>query len=234
MAQTPAQPPAGDDRNLVTVDNTYLAPSLEDRISLFWENNRSAIVTGCVLALLAVAGYHGWQWFMARKNAQIVAAYAAATDTAGRRAFATTYPQAPLAGVAHLELADEALKASKYTEARADYAAAAARLLPADPFLGGRARLGEAFAALQAGETAAAETVLEAITAATQFAPPHRAEAAYHLASLARDAKAWANVTKWADQALAFEPTGIWAQNGLRLKAQVPAEVAPAPAAAAQ
>ena len=36
MAASFPNTPAGDDRNLITVDENYLAPSFEDRLQMFW------------------------------------------------------------------------------------------------------------------------------------------------------------------------------------------------------
>ena len=52
MTPTNASPssPAGDDRNLVPVDENYIAPSFEDRLALFWAKNSKSVLMVCVLA----------------------------------------------------------------------------------------------------------------------------------------------------------------------------------------
>ena len=57
------QPPAGDDRNLVVVDEDFVNADTEDRLWLFWERNKGIIVKGTfgvVVGILAFLAYFFW------------------------------------------------------------------------------------------------------------------------------------------------------------------------------
>ncbi|MBC8010698.1 MAG: hypothetical protein H7067_11455, partial [Burkholderiales bacterium] len=93
-----------------------------------------------------------------------------------------------------------------------------------------RARLGAAISPLQAGDVAAARPALEALANDTAFAKALRAESAYHLAVIAKDAAQFPEATRWTEAVLATDPEGMWAQRALQLRGSLP--VNPAPAAA--
>ncbi len=227
MAASASKSPAGDDRNLVTIDENYLAPTFEDRLQLFWEKHSKTIVALVALVAVALVARWAFGWFAERREQAIRADYAAASTSAQLQAFIAANPKAPLAGAASLRIADEAYAAGNYAAAREAYAAAVP-LLGQDP-LAARARLGAAIAPLQAGDTAAAKTALEALANDTSFARALRAEAAYHLAVIARDAGQPAEATRWTELVLSVESEGMWAQRALQLRSSLPA----APVAAA-
>lgn len=231
MAASVNQPPLGDDRNLVTVDENYLAPTFEDRLRLFWEKNSRVIVAVIVIAVLGILARYGFEWFAARREQAIRADYAVATSDEQLKSFIAANPKAPLAGVAQLRLADEAYTAGNYAAAREGYAAAAS-LLGNDP-VGARARLGAAITPLIAGDAVAARPGLEALANDTTFPAPLRAEVAYHLAVIARDSAQPAESTRWAELVLSTDPEGLWAQRALQLRSSLPANAAPATSAEA-
>jgi hypothetical protein len=97
--------------------------------------------------------------------------------------------------------------------------------------LAARARLGRALAKAQAGKGPEATTELKQIADdATQF-KAMRAEAIYHLTSLAVEARDATEAQKFVDQLNQIDPMGAWAQRAMMLRATLPAT--PAPAAAA-
>lgn len=218
--QTPSRT-AGDDRNLVTVDENYLAPTLEDRVTIFWEKNGRAVIVVLAVVALAIVGRWAFQMLAESRERAIASEYAEAKDGAALQAFAGAHPQAPLAAAAHLRIADEAYAAGKFQAAVADYDAAA-KILAGQP-LGDRARMGSAISKLQAGDTAAAKTALEALANDTAFTRTFRGEAAFHLAILARDAGQPAEAVKWTELVLVADPTGLWAQRALQLRSSLPA-----------
>lgn len=220
---------SGDDRNLVTIDENYLAPTLEDRALIFWEKHGRTVTAVIVVVAVGLVGRWAFEQFAERRERAISAEYAEAKDAAALRAFAEARPAAPLAGVARLRLADEAYSAGDFAKARSEYEAAAQAL--AQNLLGDRARLGAALASLQAGDSAAAKTALEALANDTAFSRTLRGEAGYHLAVLARDAGQIDQANKWIELVLAADPSGLWAQRSMMLRANLPA--APAPAAPA-
>jgi len=230
MAANPQQSPAGDDRNLVTIDENYLAPTLEDRLQIFWSKHSGKVwaLTGIVSAVLV--GRYAFESYAAYREREVQADYAAAATTAQLQAFVQSHPSAILAGVAQLRLADEAYAAGNYFAAREAYTAAAPLL--ADNALAARARLGAAFAPLQTGDTAAAKPALEALANDTTLARAYRAEAAYHLAVVAHEAGQNADATRWIELVTTVEPQGAWANRANQLRESIPAVSAPTPVSA--
>lgn len=220
---------AGDDRNLVPADATPV-PSFEDKLQAFWEKNRGLVLAACGLVILAILGKGGWEYLQRGKEADIAKAYAAATTSDQLKSFSAAHPDHALAGVAQLRLADEAYAAGKAPDALAAYDKAIAALK--DGPLAARAKLGRAVSKLQTGKAAEATGELQQLANdAAQF-KAIRAEAGYHLASLAAEAGNSADVQKYSDQLMQIDPTSPWTQRGLQLRASLPV-VPAAPAAAA-
>lgn len=230
MAASASKSSAGDDRNLVTIDENYLAPTYEDRLQMFWEKHSKTIVALVLLIVVALVARWVFGWFAERREQAIRADYAAAATTAQLQAFVTANPKAPLSGAASLRIADEAYAAGNYAAAREAYMAAIP-LLGQDP-LAARARLGAAISPLQAGDTAAAKTALEALANDTSFAKTLRSEAAYHLAVIARDAAQPAEAERWITVVISADENSMWAQRALQLRSSLPPVQAPAAPAA--
>lgn len=222
---TPSAPkPAGDDRKLVSVDESYIAPSFEDKLNLFWTKNGTAVLVVCGLIVAGILGKGGWDYLQGQKEGDVEKAYAAATTSDQLKAFAAANPEHSLAGVAQLRLADEAYAAGKSADALAGYEKAIA-LLKTGP-LAARAQLGRAVAKLQAGKTAEGTTDLKAIADNAAVFKGLRAEAAYQLASLAAEAANGADVQKYADQLMQIDPTSPRSRDAMMLRASVPAPAA--------
>ena len=217
---------SGDDRNLVTIDENYLAPTFEDKLLMFWEKNGRAVITVVVVAALAIVARWAFGAYAESRERAIAAEYAAAKDSAGLKAFAQAHPEAELAGVAQLRIADEAYAAGNFAAAQADYDAAAKAL--SGQVLGDRARLGAAISKLQAGDAAGGKAALEALAKDVVFTRTLRAEAAFHLALQARDAGQPAEAKKMIELVLTADATGLWAQRAMQLQSSLPAEPAPA------
>ena len=218
---TPSAPqPPGDDRNLVPVDETYIAPSFEDRLYRFLKNNRLFIITGSVIIVLGLVGKGAWELYGAKREAGIEKEYAAAGTPQKLQAFVAAHPAHVLAGIASLRLADEAYTAGKYGEAVTAYEKAAA-VLPTGP-LAARAQLGSAISKLLAGKTAEGEAALKQLSRDAGQLKGIRAEATYHLASFAADAGKSDEVVKYSDQLMQLDPASGWTQRALGLRATLP------------
>jgi tetratricopeptide (TPR) repeat protein len=222
---TPAVPsdskPAGDDRNLVAVDESYVALSLEDRLHLILKNHSRTIIAACVVAVLAILAWGAWDLAAGQREAAVEKDYAAANTSEKLKSFAAANAGHPLAGVAQLRIADEAYSAGKYADAVGAYEAAAT-ILKTGPFAG-RAHLGAAMARLGLGKTTEGEATLRQISGDTGQLKGLRAEATYDLASLAADAGQTADVMKLSDQLMQIDPSSQWTQRGLALRARLPA-----------
>jgi hypothetical protein len=232
---TPALPsdskPAGDDRNLVAVDENYVALSLEDRLHQIWKNHGRTIIAACVVVLLAILAWGGWDLAAGQREAGIEKDYAAASTSEKLKVFAAANAGHPLAGLAQLRLADEAYTSGKFAEALADYNAGVA-ILKTGPFAA-RARLGAVMAQLGLGKTAEGEAALRQLSDDAGQLKGLRAEAAYHLASVAAEAGRVADVMKLSDQLMQIDPSSPWTQRGLALRSRLPAPAAEAPKGAA-
>jgi hypothetical protein len=225
---TPATPSApqssGDDRAFATATAT----GLEDRLQRFWEKNRGAITAVLVIIALGIIARGGYDYFKAQREHRIQQDYAAAVTPEQLKSFAATHAQHVLGGVAQLRLADEAYTAGKSTEAIAAYGQAAT-VIKTGP-LASRARLGEAMAKLQAGQTANAEAALKTLANNTSEALSVRSEALYQLANLAAATGKSADVTAYADQLMQIDPASPFAERVIALRASQPVTTTPSSA----
>lgn len=222
--------PTGDDRNLVPVSEST-ALSFEDRINAFWQKNRGLILGACVAVVVALLAKGAWDYFARQKELEVRKAYAAATTSEQLKAFLAANPDHTLGAIAQLRLADEAYTAGKAAEAVAAYDNAVSRLEEGP--LVARAKLGRAMAKVQAGQTAEATTELKALAEDANQLTPVRAEATYHLASLAAAAGQTDEVQKLSESLLQIDPSSPWSSRAMALRAAVPAKPAPAATPAA-
>ena len=208
-------------------DAPVVGPGFEVAVHEFWDRNRNFILLLCAAALLAIAGREGWQYFAASREAELQADYAKVGDSPDRLAtFADAHTGHALAGVAYLRVADDKFSAADFKSA-ATYYQKAAGSLPNEALLG-RAKLGMAFSQLNGGDQAGGEAALKALSADPTGFKSARAEATYHLASLAAGAGKADEVRKLAEQISLIEANGPWAQRATILVAGLPAGVAPA------
>lgn len=219
-------PAPADDRNLVTVDDTYVAPGFEDRIQLFWEKNSKVVITAIIVVALVIIARGVLNTLAEQRELATQADYAAATDNDALKAFIASHEGHTLAGVASLRLADEAYAAGDYTAATTLYNQASSAL--GDSLPAGRARLGAAVSTIQAGQTAEGEAALALVADETGSPDAIRAQAAYHLAVTARAAGNTAEAARRAEQVTVLAADGIWSQQAMRLRASLPTPSTPA------
>lgn len=232
---TPPSPtPAGNDPTATPVDGAPAVLSFEDKLRSYWNENRVAIFALCVLVLVVITGKGLWEFYQVQRDNSIAADYAKATNNDQLKAFAASHSGHVLAGVATLRLADDAYTAGKFTDAAALYAKAAPVIQSAP--LVARAKLGAAVSKLQAGDKTGGESDLKALTSDLGLPSAVRAEATYHLASLAVAKGDSAALQTLIEQINSIAPQSLWAQRGMLLQAEAnrgaPAPTAAAPAAA--
>jgi hypothetical protein len=196
------KPPGGDDRNLVVVDDDFKNADAEDRLWLFWERNKTALVRGTTAVVLAVLGLllYEFVWKAGRREA-LHQDYNACLDEPARRAFAAKHAGEPLAVVALTEVADDLKAAAKFAEAAKafDEAARLAGLAGETPVvkaLGARARLEAALARVDGGD-ATGETALTTLANDETVAETWRGYAMLTLANLAVAKGDLPAATKW-------------------------------------
>ncbi|MGJ8639679.1 MAG: hypothetical protein ACSHYA_09825 [Opitutaceae bacterium] len=168
-----------DERNLIDLEDS-VDISIEDRISMYWMENKgfiSACVT--VLALLIIA-FNGMKMYKDHAVQQLQDAYSEAEAAGTLGNFAKANPNKALGGIAALATADEAYEAEDFATALEFYSIAKEAL--ADNLLAGRAALGQAFASYNSGKQDEALTMLSSIIADSSLPESARAEAIYHLA----------------------------------------------------
>lgn len=224
---TPSAPKtAGDDRNLVAVDENYVALTFEDRLRIFWQKNGKSVIALVVIVLIAILAKGAWDYRAAQKEVSLQQDYAAASTPEKLKAFANAHPGHVLAGVARLQLADADYAAGKSTEAIYGYEDVLTTLKTGP--LASRARLGLAMSRIQGGKAAEGEAALKQIASDTAETKAIRVEASYQLASLASVAGKADDVKKYSDQVMAIDPTSPWLQRALALRMSLPVAAAPA------
>lgn len=203
------------------------APGFEAAVQTFWEKNRSAVLLVCVVVLLAIVGREGWQYFSGMRERGVQDEYAKVADHSDKlAAFADANSGHALAGVAYLRLADEKYLAGDYKSASVAYGKAVGSLK--NEILLGRAKLGAAMSQLNAGDRAAGEAALKALSADASLAKGVRAEATYQLAALAADAGKADDVKKLAEEVSKIDATSSWAQRATLLQVASPVGAKPA------
>ena len=169
-----------DERQLINLKDSENI-SFEDRVTLYWNENKE-FVTGCILVLLiAVIGYQGMRIVKDSMAAKIQSEYATADSNNTLENFVDAHAGKPLGGFASLRIADEAYTEGDYEKAFEFYTLAVSSELE-DPVLAGRAHIGQAFALYNKGKTDEGLTKLNSITTDTSLSDAIRVEAAYHLA----------------------------------------------------
>ena len=168
-----------DERNLIDAEES-VELSIEDKISLYWMENKSFII-GCVVVLaLLLVGINGVKMYAESAQAKLQDAYSEAKAAGELDAFAKANSNRPLGGFAALTIADEAYDQADFSRAAEFYALAESAL--DTNILAGRAALGIAFTALNQDAEAEGIAKLDQIAADSTFADAIRSEAVYHLA----------------------------------------------------
>lgn len=225
---TPANPaspsPAGDPQ---LVNPTVL--SFEEKLHAFWQRNRGLIFGLIAVVVVVLIAKGAWEIWRAQQEKTLQSDYAAATTPEKLRAFANAHSSHTLGAIAQLRLADDAYAAGKSAEAIGAYEKAIPALK--GTLLGARAQLGLAMAKIQAGQAAEGQTALQQLADDAQQLKGIRAEAMYHLATLAAERGAADDVKKFSDQLISVDPTSPWTQRAMMLRATTPTASTPAPAA---
>ena len=212
--------PQGDDRHLVAVDESYAGGDFEDRLWLFWRKQRANLVRLVVAIAVVVAGWQGWLAYQTHAVASLQTEYAALSGAPALLAFAQAHPQAALGKIAQLEGADALYADGKYQQAADAYAQAASAWGADDK--GQRARLGEAVATLQAGDSKKGTELLSALTNDASATENFRAESAYYLAVLAVQNGDSATANKWLDRVKEFKNANGWISQAATLGEVMP------------
>ena len=168
-----------DERNLIDVQESEEI-SIEDRISMYWMENKG-FISSCILVLaLFITGFNGMRIYQNHAESKLQIAFAKAIANETIADFAQANSKKDLGGLAALKVADQAYSAKEFEKALNFYSIASDAL--ATNFLAGRSLLGKAFANFYMGNEETALAQLANIAANSDLAEAARAEAAYHLA----------------------------------------------------
>lgn len=220
------KPPAGDDRNLVVVDEDFAQADSEDRLWLFWERNRDRIIGGTTAIVLGLIAWFAVQSYLEGHDETVRATYAEIKDDAGRLAFAAEHKGEALAAVALLEVADNLKTAGKPAIDAYDAAAVAADAAQGNGAvraLGWRARLYAGLLAQDAG-AADASARLTRVADATEAPDALRGPAMLALARAALAKSDPAGARAWLDKMdRQLGPSHPWRDEQRQLIASEPA-----------
>ena len=199
-----------DERNLIDLEDSAEV-SIEDRISVYWMENKSFVSGSIILLLLLVIAFNGARIYKNFNEEKVQNFYseAKANDTLG--SFAESNSSGYLGGLAALTVADEAFTEEDYEKALKFYSTASQALT--DNVLQGRALIGQAFALYYNEQVSEALDQLEAIAANTSLAEVAQIEAAYHLAVEAKGAGRSEQYDRYATQIKASEIASQWQQR---------------------
>jgi len=194
------QPPAGDDRNLVVVDEDFVNADAEDRLWLFWERNQGVIVKATVAVVVGILGYLAFFFWNESQREALGEEFTACQDEAARRAFAGRHAGEPLAAVALTDVADDLKRAGKFADAAKAYdearrLAGLAGNTPAVAALAA-ARLYAALCRLETGDAGATKALAE-VADDVSAAETLRGFAMLTLANVAVAKGDTAEATKW-------------------------------------
>lgn len=206
---------AGDDRNLVLVDDDFQDADFEDKVWLFWRRHGKktiAIATLIFFAALAVIVY------TQAKKMHVVSLqndYAALKTDDERRAFARENTADPMAGTIFFALGNNLFREGKYAEAAEDYRAAATVFaalagtefaMPRD-----RAKLAEAASLQKLGKQDEALALLAALAGTLETDETIRGQAMYNLAVTALDKDDLDTARSWLNEMdRALSPQNMW------------------------
>lgn len=168
-----------DERHLIDTEESEEI-SFEDRIRLYWMDNKG-FISGCitVLALLIIA-FNGIKMYGSYAESKIQSAYVEAKKSDNLKEFIQAYNKEALGGLAALEVADAAYSEGDFTTALEFYETAQASV--GNDLLRGRAIIGQAFASFYTGQEDQALAQLRAVADDATSPDAIRGEAAYHLA----------------------------------------------------
>lgn len=173
--------PKSDERNIVGKDRVDIQ-DIEDQLLLFWEKNRSLIIGGVALVVVAFLGFQGFKLYQRSAEARMQAAYQNAASAEAKADWAERAAGKPLAGLAFKELGDQAYANGDLAQAERYYRQAADS---AERPVSDAATIALAATLIAQGKASEARTLLQPIADDPQA--PNQAEAQFRLAQLASD-----------------------------------------------
>lgn len=199
-----------DERNLIDLEDSSEL-SLEDKLHLYWVENKSMVSCAIVFLALLIIGFNGMRIYKEAAEAKLQDAYLEAKANGALESFALEYPNRNLGGFAALLVADEFYTMGNYSSAAEFYAKATAAL--DSDLLAARALLGESFAKYYGDNEGDGLAALNRIAADTSLPESIRLEAAYHLAVEADVKGESSTFDSYAKQITSSSASGQWKQR---------------------
>lgn len=220
---------AGDDRNLVLVDDDFQEADFEDKVWLFWRRHGKKTIAVAALVFFSVLGVIIYTQSEKMHVAALKNEYATLKTADERRAFAQENLSDPIAGTIFYQLGNERFREGKFAEAAVEYHAAAAVYaglnkpdfaLPRD-----RAQFAEAVALEKAGQADASQALLKTLAGTLETDDTIRGQAMYNLAVAALAKKDFDTARNWLNEMdRALSPQNMWhgeKANLLRMEPQL-------------
>lgn len=214
---------AGDDRNLVLVDDDFQDADFEDRVWLFWQRHGVKTVVAAVVVFVAIISFIVWREVENVSLSSLQAEYSAAKSVDEKLAFAKNNASEPLAGTAYFSAGVELAESGKYAEAASAYAGAAEVFSAFEEFsaMRDRARIAQAVSLSRAGTpdaTAESTAVLKTLAQVQDADLLYRGQAMYELAVLALASKNLTEARLWIDEMDRVLPaTNFWQMQKIGL-----------------
>ncbi len=199
--QKEAEPLNVDERNLIDADESAEI-AIEDRISMYWLENKGFVITCIAILVFVIVGFNGTRIYKDYALQKQVSEYQAAAEAEDLETFADSHSTLKLGSFAALKVADQAFEAGEFEKALQFYTQAQQNLTETP--LAGRAQLGAAFSQFKLEDAAAATEILEALAANPTASESIRAEAAYYLAVSAFSEKRIEDFNAYTEQVNGF------------------------------
>lgn len=195
---------AGDDRNLVLVDDDFQDADFEDRVWLFWQRHGKKTVAAATALFLAIIGAIVYVEVGEMRISGLQAEYATLQTPEQKLAFADANKKDPIAGTAYYSAAQALVEEGKFAEAAAAYENAA-RVLSQPEFLAmsDRAKIAQAacLARINTPEaTAQSQDILKKLAGSPATDSLYRGQAMYELATSALSAGNIADARLWINE----------------------------------
>lgn len=210
-------------------------PDLDEQLHGFWQKHGKTLGFAAAIILAFYLCKAGYEYFRGQHESDVEQEFAAAKTPDQLKAFIGAHPDHKLAGLAELEVADQAYASGQLAAATVAYQQAIP-MLKNDP-LQARAQIGLAMSQAQSGQGNEGEAALRKIFEDGGQMPVIRAEAGYQLEALeASDGKSQSDLLAIASKLQQIDAGSPWTQRAFMVamsaKAKIPAGnhvMAPAP-----
>lgn len=196
--------------------DAFKEATVEERVWLFFKQNRKLLANVLVIVLVGLALFSGMKYYKQHEMKEMQALYLKALEQNELGEFVNKHPNNPLGALAMLHLGDEAYLKEDYTTAENWYKKAQSEL--ADDLIKGRVRLGLAMVTVLKGNEQEGKKLLEQLSSDAKQYSAYRAEAAYQLALLyLKDGKTTFAIKQL--QAISTIPNAsVWERRAMALK----------------